>query len=296
MQDLGGQVHGPMLLLHGGAGTAGRWSGQLSQASQVLKKIAKNCAHDLKRGAQAKDIVLMALRQLEDNELFNAGYGAALQGDGQARLSASVMNGKTQTFSGVMLATWIKNPSIMAHHLQERSSRVLGPPGIDILARELNIAPESPVSPERLKEWAKVASDTKKSAKKSFDTVGVVVIDKKMHLAAGTSTGGRGHEMPGRISDCVTVAGNYASEFAAISCTGIGEEIVDDATAARMEARVRDGHDLLSASTKAFSEAKKLKRSYGWIALSKNQWAAGHVTPSMAYVACDGSGKIILSS
>ena len=54
----------------------------------------------------------------------------------------------------------------------------------------------------------------------------------KMGLAAGTSTGGRGFEYPG-VTDSATVAGNYASRFAAISATGIGEEIVDDALAAR---------------------------------------------------------------
>jgi L-asparaginase len=38
-------------------------------------------------------------------------------------------------------------------------------------------------------------------------------------IAAATSTGGKGFEVPGRISDS-TVAGNYANPFCGVSLTG----------------------------------------------------------------------------
>jgi L-asparaginase len=39
-------------------------------------------------------------------------------------------------------------------------------------------------------------------------------------IAAATSTGGKGFEVPGRISDSATVAGNYANPFCGVSLTG----------------------------------------------------------------------------
>jgi L-asparaginase len=47
----------------------------------------------------------------------------------------------------------------------------------------------------------------------------------KRKIAAATSTGGKGFEVPGRISDSATVAGNYANPFCGVSLTGVGERI-----------------------------------------------------------------------
>ena len=48
-----------------------------------------------------------------------------------------------------------------------------------------------------------------------------MALDNKGHLAVATSTGGKGFEIPGRVSDSATVAGNYANLNCAISCTGV---------------------------------------------------------------------------
>jgi L-asparaginase len=55
---------------------------------------------------------------------------------------------------------------------------------------------------------------------------------------AATSTGGKGFEVPGRISDSATVA-----EIMLIwwSLTGVGEDIMSNATAAKIATRVTDG-------------------------------------------------------
>ena len=50
----------------------------------------------------------------------------------------------------------------------------------------------------------------------------MVALDLNGYISAGTSTGGVGGEIPGRVSDSPTVAGNYANEFAGVSATGIG--------------------------------------------------------------------------
>jgi len=94
-----------------------------------------------------------------------------------------------------------------------------------------------------------------------LDTVGAVAYHPDFGVFAGTSTGGRGGEFPGRISDAGTVAGTYSSKFAAISTTGHGEEIVNDAVAARIETQ------------------------YGWIALDgQGHWNIAYTTVAMSYI------------
>jgi len=83
-------------------------------------------------------------------------------------------------------------------------------------------------------------------------TVGAVALDQHGYLAAATSTGGIVGNIPERISDSVTVAGNYASKFAPISCTGVGEQIVNDGAAVKIETRVRDGRSIVDASNVLF--------------------------------------------
>lgn len=294
MQETYGQSNGPVILLHGGAGRWRQGTAPLAKATAALCKVAKTSAALLAKNADLKVVATRCLQGMEDDPQFNAGYGCLLQGDGQARLSASLMDGRKQTFSGVVLASYLKNPSALSLELQKRDARVIGPPGTELLAREMGIAVESPQIRERLLSLSKI------DVRNSFggaDTVGVVVLDKRGHLVAGTSTGGRGGEFPGRMSDSATVAGNYASRFAAISTTGRGEDIIDDALAARFETRCRDGMEIHEACRKAMREGKAAQRSYGWIAIDgKGNWGACFTTPGMAFAVVDMKGKVLASS
>jgi len=250
----------------------------------VLRQIIESVWPALVAGQSALDAVTEAIRQMEASSLFNAGYGAKLQEDGLARLSASLMDGHKQKFSGVLLATHVKHPSQLAHALQRRSQSVLGPLGVQLLARELGIAPENPVTAERAREWSEHLAHG--SPPEGQGTVGAVALDLAGDLAAATSTGGGKFNYPERISDSATVAGNYASEFAAISCTGVGEEIVDDGLAVRLETRVRDGLTLIEASERAYAEALERRRQYGWIGIDrKGIWVTYWTTEAMQ---CDG--------
>jgi L-asparaginase len=98
-------------------------------------------------------------------------------------------------------------------------------------------------------------------------TIGVVALDDQGRLAAGTSTGGKGFERIGRVSDSAMPAGNYATAHAAVSCTGIGEDIIDECLAARIVVRVTDGMSLKEAMQRSFAEADERKRDFAAIAL-----------------------------
>ena len=76
-------------------------------------------------------------------------------------------------------------------------------------------------------------------------------------------------------SDSATVAGNYTNEFCAVSCTGVGEDIVSNATSAKIVTRVTDGMNLKQAFDKTFAELKTIDGFAGAIAtmwFCPNRW------------------------
>ena len=282
MLELYGQCRGAMVLLHGGAGGQDPKSPDaLQRATAALRTIARHAISRLQAGENPLDVTVECLKAMELDEQFNAGRGAALQADGQARLTAALMEGGESKFSGVISVSYLTHPSILAKHLQTRTARVLTSPGPELLARHLGLPVESDLAPARVQRWAERAA----RGETFCDTVGALVRGRDGRLYAGTSTGGRGFEFPGRVSDSGTVAGTYCSPFAGISATGVGEEIVDDAVAARLETRRRDGASLERASRLCFAEAVARARSYGWIAHDKDgYWGVAHTTPSMSFV------------
>jgi L-asparaginase len=284
-----GKSSGRVVLLHGGAPSSVPESGALQSAVQVLIAISQQCFDQLDR-QDVCEATVNALEAMEADPQFNAGFGGTIQSDGKVRVSASLMDGTRQSFSGVLNALDIKHPSLIARWLQGQRYRVVGHPGVETLARELNLPTENLVTEARLAEWRRgIAEGT-------ADTVGCVVRDSNGHLAAGTSTGGRPLQYPGRVTDSVTVAGNYASSDLAVSTTGIGEEIVDDALAARLETRCRDGMCLEEAARRCFDEARERSRNYGWIAVHRDGgWVAAHTTPTMSFVV-RGDGQILCAS
>lgn len=294
MQELHGQSDEPFLMLHGGAGPQDPSRNGLRQATEELLRIARDTLSVLTAGQEPITAVVKALGGMEASPEFNAGFGSAMQSDGQTRLTASLMDGTRQSFSGVISLSFVKHPSRIAEILQQRRSRVLTGPGHELVARELGLPPETLVTDRRLDAWLKYRNEESVG---SYDTVGAVVWTSERRLAAGSSTGGRGGEFPGRVSDSGTVAGNYASSIAAITCTGIGEQIVDDAVAARIETRRRDGLSLAEASHRTFEEGVALGREYGWVSLDEHgYWAVAHTTPAMTFVVMTESGRVLASS
>ncbi len=53
-----------------------------------------------------------------------------------------------------------------------------------------------------------------------------------------------------------------------MSCTGIGEDIIDECLAARIVVRVTDGMGIATAFAKSFAEATANQRDFGAIGLS----------------------------
>ncbi len=72
--------------------------------------------------------------------------------------------------------------------------------------------------------------------------------------------------------------------YAAISCTGLGEEILNDGLAVRIETRVRDGGSVIEASELTTKEAQVRGRSYGWIGIDRSgNWVSCNTTEHMPF-------------
>lgn len=271
------------IIIHGGFFSESDQSSEVKIAKQnSLKAIAKQ-AFDFLETHTALETVAFAVALLEDDELYNAGIGSQIQADGVIRMSASLMDGTSQKFSGVINIENVRNPIHIAEQLMTVDDRVLGGSGAKKYASENGFNDFSTEIPQRRKEYlAKMESAGK-------GTVGCVVLDANGHLAAATSTGGKGFEIPGRISDSATVAGNFANEKCAVSCTGVGEDIVSNATAAKIVTRVSDGLDLETAFKKTFSELTKIDGFAGAIAIDADGTVFHQDShPTMVFASFDG--------
>ena len=251
------------LIIHGGFFSESDQSHEVKVAKQnSLKEIASK-AFDFLKNHSAEETVVYAVSLLEDDSLFNAGIGSQIQSDGKIRMSASLMNGETQKFSGVINIENVKNPIEVAQVLMKEDDRVLGGNGAKKYATEYGFQDFSTEIPQRRKEYEEKLKNGGKG------TVGCVAIDVHGKLAAATSTGGKGFELVGRISDSATVAGNYANQHCAVSCTGVGEDIVSNATAAKIVTRVSDGMTIEHAFDRTFLELKEIDGFAGAIGIDK---------------------------
>ena len=227
--------------------------------------------------------VVYAVALLEDNQLFNAGIGSQIQGDGKIRMSAAIMDGETQKMSGVVNIEEVKNPVHVAEVLMQYDDRVLGGSGATNFARLQGFEIFSTEIPQRRLEYeAKLKAG-------GMGTVGCVALDKDGKLAVATSTGGKGFEIPGRISDSATVAGNYANQYCGVSLTGVGEDIVSNATAAKIVTRVTDGCSLEEAFARTFSELEPYDGFAGAIAIdNKGNIFHQESHPYLVFASFDG--------
>ena len=271
------------LIIHGGFFSESSTNHETKVAKQnALKRIVSNGFEFLKKHT-ALETVVFVVSQLEDDELFNAGIGSQIQSDGKIRMSAALMDGFTQKMSGVINIEEVQNPIQVAQVLQNFDDKVLGGSGATDFARKHGFEKFSTEIPQRRQEY----EDKLKSA--GTGTVGCVALDSESKIAVATSTGGKGFEIAGRISDSATVAGNYANTFCGVSLTGVGEDIVSGAVAAKIVTRVSDGFSIEKAFEKTFAELLPFDGFAGAIGIDKSGTIFHQDShPSMVYAWFDG--------
>ena len=263
------------IIIHGGCGAREEPNTPFEAYHDNLLPIIKAAHEFLEKSNNAIETALFTANLLEDNPIFNAGTGSRVQQDGQIRMSASYMDSIKNKFSGVINIQNVRYPSTVAYELHKQHHSILSGEHASKHAYEtLKIMPYNPMTEKRWQEYLELKSGL-------TGTIGVVVLDDNGVICAITSTGGAGSEVPGRVGDSPTVAGNFASSVMGVSCTGIGEEIVNKAVATKVHTRVKDGMTLEGAVSRSINESDLDGDYVGLIAID----AAGNISTGTTKIA-----------
>jgi beta-aspartyl-peptidase (threonine type) len=234
----------PGIVVHGGAGDMD--PSREADALAGCERAAEIGFAILEAGGTALDAACAAVRDLEDNPLYNAGVGSVIARDGNIEVDAAVMDGGDLRAGAVAAVPLGKNAIDLARAVMESGEHILlsGETAWKFL-RERGFEPatlEEMVTERSRERW----QAARRRADTTIDpgTVGAVALDAAGHVAAATSTGGMNFKRPGRIGDtplfgCGTLADDRGG---AASATGRGEDIIRVTMAAvAVDAMTADG-------------------------------------------------------
>lgn len=241
------------LAIHGGCGVMAQLdlSDEEWAAARVdLGRALKAGWQVLTTGGSAVDAVEAAVVVMEDSPHFNAGYGAALNTNGEHELDASIMDGSTLAAGAITLANRIKNPIKAAHAVMrseemvfiggDAANKFAQKAGLDIVAPDYFTTERRSKALASMKAHERAGTAAAASEAEKHGTVGAVALDANGHLAAATSTGGYNNKPTGRIGDSPVIgAGTYARDgVCAVSGTGKGEFFIRHAVGHEIASRI----------------------------------------------------------
>ena len=255
------------IIVHGGAHTIGAEKVEPHEAGCL--RAAEAGAKLLEEGGTCLDAVESAIRILEDDPVFNAGFGSMLNSLGEVEMDAAIMEGSGLHAGAVASIRGVRHPISVAREVMDTPHALLSGKGARAFAEERGCelcAPEEMIDQAMRAEWE--ASRKLRGA----DTVGAVALDQFGNFAAGTSTGGLMHKMPGRIGDSPLIGlGLYADNMAgACSLTGTGESIMRLALAHRIATSMCNGEEADRAAEEAIAVmARRVGGEAGCIVLDR---------------------------
>lgn len=252
-----------VIMVHGGAKTI-RPEREAANRQGCLAAVRAGQAV-LEAGGCAVDAVVAAIRVLEDDPTFNAGYGSVLNADGDVECDAALMDGETLDIGAVAAVRRVRNPIDLAHALLRDAPVMLVGEGADRYAAEKGLAL---CDPAELKPDILLADE-------ACDTVGCVAYDLAGRLAVGASTGGLCDVRPGRVGDAPIPGCGLAAErgVGAVAFSGDGESIL------RLTLASRVMHDLetrgpATAAERAIAQIPRVGGEAGCIVLDRRGGAA----------------------
>jgi beta-aspartyl-peptidase (threonine type) len=276
------------IVVHGGAGPDSPFIRKhLKDYKKGLAEALEAGFAILKNNGTAVDAVEAAVNSLEDNVLFNAGRGSAINAQGEIEMNAAIMDGKKLDCGAVAIVKNIKNPVSLAKAVMLTTNYIcLGGEGALNFAKKTNIELE----PDSYFVTERQFDEYSLNRKKYFDsnrevaleqinqrfhgTVGAVALDSEGNLAAATSTGGTAYSKEGRIGDAGMIGvGTYANnDICAISTTGDGEIMIKRAIAQSISGLIKYKNKNVKAACKevVHHENKSVDGDIGVIAIDKN--------------------------
>ena len=279
----------PAIIVHGGAGVADPERGPPAIAG--CERAARAGFSILDRGGSALDAVEAAVRVLEDDPEFNAGFGSVLDREGKVEVDACIMAGDLRA-GAVGAVPWLRHPVTLARRVLAGGEHVLlVGEGALAFGREHGILPEAPAA--MISPRARARHEREARARRALDqpgnTVGACALDRAGHVAAATSTGGLSWKRAGRVGDSPLVgAGTYADDEAgAASATGHGEAIMRVVMAKYAVDRMRAGARPAQAARDAVAElGRRTGDEGGIILIGRDGSCARHASsPRMPWAA-----------
>lgn len=270
------QALDPVILVHGGAGTISE--SRFPGAFRGTKQAVRLAYEVLSAGGSALDAVEVAVKSLELDQNFNAGYGSVLTRNYTVEMDASIMDGASLNAGCVSLVKDIFHPISLARRVMDQTPHTFlaGEATRDLaLAQGFQILNEGALVTERAREAVDAfLAGNLRDERMSMGTVGAVAIDANGNVAAATSTGGMTGKYTGRVGDTPLLgSGTYAdNRVGAVSTTGYGEYIMRFSLAKDILSRMRYlGETASDATDKSLREMVTLTGyTAGAITMSKD--------------------------
>ena len=144
------------LIVHGGAHAIPEEKLEAHKTG-CIRAVAAGVAV-LEQGGSALDAVEAAIRVLEDDPTFNAGYGSMLNADGDVEMDAAIMEGSGLHTGAVASIRGVRHPISVARAVIDTPHALLSAEGARKFARERGCelcAPEEMIHEEMRAEWDK---------------------------------------------------------------------------------------------------------------------------------------------
>ncbi len=217
----------------------------------------------LEQGGSAVEAVEAAIRSLEDDPTFNAGFGSDLNADGIVEMDAALMDGSTLDIGAVAALQGVRHPVSVARRMLAEPPTLLVADG----ARRFAAACD-----EELCDPAALVAREPPAAPHEHDTVGCVALDLSGRMAAGTSTGGLDGTRPGRVGDSpLPGCGFYADDrVGGVSLSGDGENIARVLLAARVMEALEAGAMPAAAAQAGVDRLARVGGEAGAIVLDRH--------------------------
>jgi beta-aspartyl-peptidase (threonine type) len=276
----------------------------------------------LDKGGSATDAVEAAIELLEDNPLFNAGRGSVFAADGTNQMDAAIMDGATMKAGSVADVQRTRHPIALARAVMDKSQNVMMiGAGADAFAVHNGLQQEPPSFFFTERRWQALEKELGQEGlpipprpsgvppepttqavffetpdNHKYGTVGVVALDQRGNIAAGTSTGGLTAKRWDRVGDSPIIgAGTYASnQSCAVSATGTGEYFIRLTVARTICALVQyKGMKLQAAADEVIKQVGDIHGDGGVIAITPDgQTAWSFNTPGMFRAKLQQGGKV----